>query len=51
MNSIKDWSHIDKIAEENPDLPYSFIHDLLVSIEEEKNGQITDFKLSKKDAN
>ncbi len=48
---IEHWSHIGKIAEENPDLPYSFIHDLLISIEEEKDGQITDFKLSKKDAN
>jgi hypothetical protein len=44
---IEHWSHIGKIAEENPDLPYSFIHGLLLSMEEAEAGEITDFKLKK----
>lgn len=45
---IEYWSHIGKIAEENPDLPYSFIHDLLLSLEEAREGEISDFVLPKK---
>jgi len=44
---IEHWSNIGKIAEENPDLPYSFIHDLLIALEEEKNGEISEFVLPK----
>jgi hypothetical protein len=40
---IEYWSRIGKIAEENPDLPYAFIHDILLSLEEEKQGQVSDF--------
>ncbi len=32
---IEYWSRIGKIAEENPDLPYSFIQDILLALEEE----------------
>lgn len=32
---IEYWSRIGKIAEENPDLPYSFIKDILIALEEE----------------
>ena len=32
---IEFWSRIGKIAEENPDMPYSFIKDILVAREEE----------------
>ncbi len=32
---IEYWSRIGKIAEENPDLPYSFIRDILVAQTEE----------------
>lgn len=31
---IEYWSHIGKIAEENPDLPYNFIKDILSSVNE-----------------
>ncbi|MCL1929139.1 MAG: ParD-like family protein [Treponema sp.] len=34
---IEHWVKIGKIAEENPDLPYSFIKDILLSLEETKN--------------
>jgi hypothetical protein len=32
---IEYWSLIGKIAEENPDLPYSFIKDILLARQEE----------------
>ena len=32
---IEYWSRIGKIAEENPDLPYSMIRDILVADQEE----------------
>jgi hypothetical protein len=32
---IEYWSRIGKIAEENPDLPYSFIKDVLLAQQEE----------------
>ena len=41
---IEFWSHIGKIAEENPDLPYEFIKALLISNAEIENGEITPFK-------
>lgn len=31
---IEYWAKIGKIAEENPDLPYAFIKDLLIAMEE-----------------
>ena len=31
---IEHWAKIGRIAEENPDLPYNFIKDILVSLEE-----------------
>ena len=33
---IEHWVKIGRIAEENPDLPYCFIRDTLLSIEEMK---------------
>lgn len=44
---IEHWAHIGRIAEENPDLPYSFIQDTLIALEEEKDGAISDFAFSK----
>ena len=34
---IEHWVKIGRIAEENPDLPYSFIKDILISLEEMKS--------------
>jgi len=33
---IEHWMKIGRIAEENPDLPYSLIKDILISLEESK---------------
>ena len=33
---IEHWAKIGRIAEENPDLPYNFIKDILLSLEEIK---------------
>ena len=38
---IEYWSRIGKIAEENPDLPYSFIKDILLSKQEINDQKIT----------
>jgi hypothetical protein len=40
---IEYWAKIGKIAEENPDLSYAFIRDLLIAMEEEDAG-LTDYK-------
>ncbi|MES9857748.1 MAG: hypothetical protein ABW166_14265 [Sedimenticola sp.] len=36
---IEYWSQIGKIAEENPDLPFSVIHDILIADQEEPVGE------------
>ena len=36
---IEHWSHIGKIAEENPDLSFSMIRDILVADQEEPVGE------------
>ncbi len=34
---IEYWSSLGKIVEENPDLPYTFIREILLSVEESKD--------------
>lgn len=36
---IEHWSQIGKIAEENPDLPFSVIRDILIADQEEPSGE------------
>ena len=36
---IEYWSQIGKIAEENPDLPFSIIRDILIADQEEPVGE------------
>ncbi len=36
---IEYWSQLGRIAEENPDLPYSLIHDILLADQEEVIGE------------
>ncbi|WFE68600.1 hypothetical protein P8S54_10385 [Thiomicrospira sp. R3] len=36
---IEYWSQIGKLAEENPDLPFSFIQETLLSLEETKDSE------------
>jgi len=40
---IEHWARIGKIAEENPDLPYAFIEDVLVGKAELDSGDVTPF--------
>lgn len=42
---IEFWAKIGQIAEENPDLPYSFIQDIMISLEEVRAGQTDSFDL------
>jgi len=41
---IEYWSRIGKISEENPDLPYSFIKDILLAKQEAENGDVTPYE-------
>ena len=35
---------IGRIAQDNPDLPYEFIRDILIGMDEAKRGKLTEFK-------
>jgi len=41
---IEYWSRIGKIAEENPDLSYTFIKELLFARQEQAEGDITEYR-------
>ena len=41
---IEYWSTIGKISEENPDLPYTIIKDILVAQIEVMNGDVTPYE-------
>ncbi len=41
---IEYWMNIGKIAEENPDLPYSFIKEILLARAELKDKEVTPYK-------
>jgi hypothetical protein len=41
---IEYWSRIGKIAEENPDLSYGFIKDILMGQQEVLEGETTPYK-------
>lgn len=38
---IEYWSRIGRIAEENPDLPFAMIRDILIADQEEPVGEYT----------
>lgn len=40
---IEYWAKIGEIAEDNPDLPFSFIQDILIGVEQVKNGEVTPY--------
>ena len=44
---IEFWATIGKIAEENEDLPFSFIKDILISKKQAKNQDLTPYEFSK----
>lgn len=41
---IEHWSKIGKIVEENPDLTYSMIKDILIGLEELEQGETSEYK-------
>ncbi len=41
---VEHWARIGKCAEENPDLPYSFIKELLIGIEELDRGEKSEYE-------
>jgi hypothetical protein len=41
---IEHWAKIGKCAEENPDLPYSLIKEILVGLEELDQGERSDYR-------
>jgi hypothetical protein len=44
---IEYWSNIGKLVEENPDLPYSFIKDIIFSLQESKTRAIETYSFDK----
>lgn len=42
---IEYWSRIGKIASENPELNYTTIKEILLSLEEAKSGDVSAYKL------
>ena len=45
---VEYWSRIGKIAEENPDLPYNFIKDILLSKQEMDDQQSAPYEFGHK---
>jgi hypothetical protein len=41
---IEYWAKLGKIAEENPDLPMTFVKDILVSLQQVEAGDISEYK-------
>ncbi len=41
---IEFWAKIGKIAEENPDMPYNLIRDILLGVEEIDQGESTAYQ-------
>ena len=41
---IEYWVRIGKIAEENPDLPYSFIKDILIGLQDIEDNNLEPYK-------
>lgn len=44
---IEFWARVGKIAEENPDLSYAFIKELLLGMEEASEGHLDEYEFSK----
>jgi hypothetical protein len=41
---IDHWARMGKCAEENPDLPYSLIKEILIGMEELEQGEKTEYR-------
>ncbi len=46
---IEHWARIGKIAEENPDLTYELIKEILIAQEELLAGDLTEYPMKKKE--
>ncbi len=44
---IEHWAKIGKIAEENPDLTYEFIKNILIAQQETRDGKLEPYPLAK----
>lgn len=42
---IEYWSKIGRIAEENPDLPFTIIKDILLGKREAENGELSIYRI------
>jgi len=40
---VEYWASLGEIAEDNPDLPFSFIRDMLIGREEARSGEVTPY--------
>lgn len=40
---IEHWARIGKIAETHQDLPYKFVQDILISLEEKDSGEVSEY--------
>ncbi len=40
---IEYWAKIGEIAEDNPDLPFSFIQDILIGLEQIENKEVSPY--------
>lgn len=45
---IEHWARIGKIAEENPDLNYEFIKNILIAQEEVEEGRLKPYQFDKR---
>jgi hypothetical protein len=43
---IEYWAKIGRIAEENPDMSYKLIKEILLGLEEIKNNEFSDYQLN-----
>ncbi|MEX2515327.1 MAG: ParD-like family protein [Gammaproteobacteria bacterium] len=41
---IEYWARIGRLMEENPDLPYAFVRDTLIGLEEAGSGKVSDYE-------
>ena len=41
---IEHWAKIGKIAEDNPDLSYDLIKDILIALDEAKENKVEEYK-------
>jgi len=46
---IEYWANIGQVAEDNPDLSYSFIKDILIAQQEVKANQLSDYQFGEGD--